>query len=189
MTIRSIDELLDQADASFPDNNALFITPALLRDFVKDTVETLATAYGSIVLSTPLVMALTTTPAVVKPFQTALVLTSGMFAADLPNGAVSRLLAGIPKTATIFVVGGSISASGGLDVEVRLFKNGVATAFFQHVSASGLTNTEPFNFGAYDVADVDAVYDLRAKLLSGSGNVTFNQVSFSAYSTPVRSFL
>lgn len=189
MTIRSISELLVLADASFPDNNLELITPALLRNYVKDVVDTLATAYGVLQMTTPVVLALTTTPQVVKPFQSVLALTVGMFTADLLNGTLSRLLAGVPKTATIFQVDGDISASGGLDVELRLFKNGVATAFFQRVSASSLTNNEPFTFAAYDVADADAVYDVRAKLLSGSGNVTFNQISVAAYSTPVRSFV
>ena len=51
MTIKSMLQLLEQADASLPDNSTQEITPADVRVMIKDFIDSVTPAYGTMQLA------------------------------------------------------------------------------------------------------------------------------------------
>src|SRR5512139_1714072 len=93
MTIKSMNELLAQADATIEDNTTGNITPSDVRNLIKDLIDTLSPAYGAIGITTPVVFPLTATPTALVPFDTNLANVASHYTNNLAAGQVTRLVA------------------------------------------------------------------------------------------------
>jgi hypothetical protein len=187
MTIRSIMELITESNALFPDNNIGDITPAELRQFLKDFLDTVSPAYGAIQMLTESFTLNPTTYTKLAPFDNVIVATAGYFTANVVNGEVTRGLGSVPGSTLLFTINGFVTGSNGNDITVRLFKNGAQTPWVITVNAFGAANPVGFNIAAFDYTDVDATYDIRA--IAPNGSYTFSEVSIIAQAQPVRSFV
>jgi len=189
MTIKSMLELLAQADATLPDNTTQEISAGDVRQIIKDFVDSVTPGYGAIQVTTPVVLNLTTTPQVIAPFDAIVTATPGFFTANLSAGSVTRALGGVAGSTLLFAVSGFLSGPNNADTIIRLFKNGAPTSFVVGASSSGAANTTAFNLAAFDYTDVDATYDLRASVPAGTATITFDEIVLIAQTNPVRSFV
>jgi hypothetical protein len=187
VTIRSIVQLLAQADSTIEDNVTGAIGAADVRNMIKDFLDTISPAYGVMTLDS-LILALTATPVRITPFLTNLQATAGYYGVSLANGQITRLINGVVAGATDFVVAsGAVSGSNNANVLIELYKNGAATGLKTSVTCSGGSDAQGFNLAALQyTATVDAVYELRAS--GPAGNYTFTNVSLTIQAQPVRSF-
>ena len=186
MTIKSILELLAQADATLPDNTAQEISAADVRDMVKNIVDTMSPGYGVARLTTGAIT-LGPTPTKITPFTSSEV-TPGYFTANAANGELTRALNGVAGSTVQTLVSGQIAGGNGNEVTVTLYLNGNPTAFRQTVSTSGAANRVAFNIAALSyVAGTDGVFDVRAS--APAGTYTFEDFVFIAQAQPVRSFV
>lgn len=187
MTIKSINELLAQANSTIPDNTAGLVDPVDVRQMFLDLLDTVSPAYGVISLASQAVALNTSAPVRIAPFSTVAGVTAGLFDANLTNGTVTRTLNGVAGSTVQIIASGQVVGSNNSDITIRLFKNGVATPFVATVNAFGANNPAGFNIAGLDYADVDATYDLRA--LAPNGTYTFSNIVFLLQAQPVRSFV
>ncbi len=146
MTIKSIAELLAQADATLPDNTTQEISPADVRQMFRDFLDTIAPAYGVIACSST-TETLSATPQVLAPFTSALAAVAGYYTTNLTNGSVTRLVqtAGLAGATDFVVASGSVAGANNANVLVELYKNGVATGYKASVTCSGAGDEQGFN--------------------------------------------
>jgi hypothetical protein len=187
MTIRSILELLAQADATLEDNTTGNITPADVRNLIKDFLDTMSPAYG-VITCTSSVEALTATPAVISPFTSILAATVGYFTANLTAGSVTRALNGIAGASVRFTLNGDVAGANNTAVTISIYKNGAPTGFQTTVATRGAANPVSFNIAGLTYNDTDAVYDVRA-ITDTNGSYTFSNVVLLCEDVPVRSFV
>jgi hypothetical protein len=187
MTIRSITQLLAQADSTIEDNVTGLIGAADVRNMIKDFLDTISPAYGVISLTSQ-VLSLTTTPLVISPFLTSLEATAGYYTNNLAAGQTTRLINGVVAGATDFIIAsGGVAGGNNNNVLVELWKNGVATGLKTSVTCAGASDAQGFNLaGLSYTATVDAVYELRANAPAGS--YTFTNVTLVVQAQPVRNF-
>jgi len=189
MTIKSMNELLAQADATIEDNTTGNITPSDVRSLIKDLIDTLSPAYGAIGITTPVVFPLTATPTALVPFDTNLANVPSHYTNNLTAGQVTRLVtsAGLAGGADFVIIDGNVEGPNGDLVTVALYKNGNPTPYTTSVMTTGAGEPIGFNLAALAYTDVDATYEVR---VSGDpGNKTFSKTSMICQSQPVRSFV
>lgn len=145
MTISSILAMKARALLDFPDNNVGQITPALLRNFFIDLLDTVSPAYGIIRLASQ-VLNLSGVPVVVAPYISNFTETAGYFSNSLAAGQVTRTLNGAPGSRVLVVAGGGVGGPGGREVLIQLYKNGLPTDFSQTVTTTGAGNRQSFSF-------------------------------------------
>lgn len=189
MTIRSLFQMLAQADASLPDNTTGAISPADVRDMFKDLIDTLTPGYGSITNfgGAGLIAMLSATPQVLAPFTAIAEVSAGYFTANLATGSITRTLGTVPGSRLFITAEGLVSGAGGNDVVVRLFANDLPTNFTTTASTSGATNKIAFDLAAILYINTTTKFDLR---VSGPANsFTFTELLLTIQSQPVRDFV
>jgi hypothetical protein len=189
MTIKSIVELLAQADTTLADNTTGDITASDVRTLIKDFLDTMSPAYGAIRLTSQ-VIALTGTPQTLAPFASVVAANAGYYTANLVPGNVTRLIASASLAgATDFVIiDGNVEGPNGDLVTISLYKNGAVTAYTTSVTTTGAGEPVGFNLAAisYTAAPGDAVYEVRVS--GDAGNKTFSNTTLLCQAQPVRSF-
>lgn len=189
----SIAELLAQADTTLPDNSLGEISPADVRDMVKNFLDTMKPAYGalSIPAAPTLGLALnTTTPVKIAPF-TSNVAQSGEMLISVADGTVTQQIASIGNTGATARVTftADITGPNNADVVFTLYKNNVATPFRASVTCSGAGNFGALTFGGLVyTAGEDAVFDIRATATS-AGTYQFSNALLLVENVPVASFV
>ena len=192
MTIKSMLQLLEQADASLPDNSTQEITPADVRVMIKDFIDSVTPAYGTMQLAN-LSKTLNATPSKIAPFSSSFGATPNYFSTNLTDATVTRLVAngGVAGASDNVVISGSVSGANNANVLVRLFKNGAPTSYVTSVTCSGAGDDQGFSLVALaytDAGDGDAIYDLRASS-SAAGTFVFKDISVIIQAIPVRSYV
>ncbi len=186
MTIKSIDDLYAEADTVLADNNTQAITAEVMRNMIKDMIDTVQPASSMLALNS-VTLALDAAPQAVKPFNTVLLDTPSFYTSDLPNGTLTHV-AGSPVIEDVVTASGNVSGPNGNDISLILFHNGVATPFSIAISTAGVGNVIGFTLsGMLRTSGADGVYELRA--FGAAGNYTFTNVKLSASRQPVRSFV
>lgn len=186
MTIRSILELLAEADANLPDNTTQLIAPSDIRNLIKDFLDTIAPAYGAIACTSS-VETLSATPVAIAPFTAVRSVTAGFYTANLTNGSVTHSRQGAPGCTDFILVTGDVEGPNGDLVTVELFKNGAPTGFRSTVALGGAGRPVSFNLSALLYSDNDPVFDVRVS--GDAGDKTFTNVGLLCQNQPVRSFV
>jgi hypothetical protein len=185
MTIKSILELLAQADATLPDNNTQAINAADVRDMVKNIVDTMSPGYG-VARIVSQAITLSPTPQTVLPFASTDA-TPGYFSANAAAGTLTRTLNGVAGSTVQTIVSGQVAGANGNEVTLTLYVDGAPTPFRQTISTSGAANRVGFNIAALAYVTTDAVFDVRAS--APAGTYTFEDFVFITQAQPVRSFV
>ena len=183
MARKSINELIAQATADFPDNVTGLITPAKLRQFCIDFLNAIAPAYGYLTLAGPTSQTFGLTPALMV-FSAAYDSDPSQTTSSVPASTVARSERG---TATINFTA-DIEAANGRFITFTLFKDGVATTWRVTGNGGGVGNPVAVALTAIDYADPAAVYDIRATAEVAATNVTLSNAGFIISIDPVRSF-
>ena len=186
MTIKSIVDLLAQADANLPDNTTGLIDPSDVRTIIKDFLDTISPAYGAIrrVGGT---MAVTASPAPITTYTTNVTATAGFYTNNLTNGTVTRSRQGAAGCTDFIICGGAIEGANNAQVRVELYKDAVATGFYVDVVCRGAGRPVGFNIAALQYSTTDPVFDLR--IGGDAGTYTIAEASILAQAQPVRSFV
>lgn len=190
MSISSVLAMKARALIEFADNTTGDITPAILRQFLVDFLDTISPAYGIIRLTSQL-LNFGAAPVVLAPFVTNHTQTLTYFSNNLAAGQVTRTLNGTPGSRTLIVASGEVSGAAGREVTVRLYKNGVLTDFAATVTTTGATNVQSFTISGFDffLGPSDMTYELRVSSPGGAANFTFTNVSFVVQAQTVRDFV
>jgi hypothetical protein len=192
MTIKSMLQLLAQADADLPDNSTRDISAADVRVLIKDFIDSITPAYGTLQLSTQ-TKTLNATPSKIAPFSSSFGATPGYFTTNISDATVTRQVstALIAGASDLIIISGAVSGANNANVLVRLFKNGVATGYLTSVTCSGAGDDQGFSLVGItytDAGDGDAVYDLRASS-SSAGSFVFSDINVVVQAIPVRSYV
>ena len=186
MTIKSIVQLLAQADADLPDNTTGLIDPADVRVLIKDFLDTISPAYG-VITRTGGAIAVTAAPAAITPYTTNVSETAGFYTNSLANGTVTRQMQGVAGVTDFVIVQGAIEGPNNSQLRAALYKDGVATGFATDIVTRGAGKPVGFNFAAIQYSTTAPVFDVR---LSGdAGNYTIADVTILAQAQPVRTFV
>ena len=185
MTIKSIVQLLAQADTDIPDNTTGLVDPADVRVLIKDFLDTISPAYGSM-SRTGGTIAVTGTPQVITPYTTNLAATDGFYVNSLANGTVTRQMQGVAGVTDFIICQGALDGPNNSQCRVTLYKDGVSTGFFMDVVTRGAGKPVGFNFACLQYSTTAPVFDLR---ISGdAAAITITDLNITAQAQPVRSF-
>lgn len=183
MARKSILELIAQATADFPDNVTGLVTPAKLRNWAIDFLNSIAPSYGYLLLTGPTTQTFGLTPALVV-FQTAYDSDPAQTTSAVPASTVTRAEKG---TSTInFTM--DLETNNGRFITFTLFKNGVATPWRVTGNGGGAGNPIAVSLTAIDYADPPAVYGMRATAEQAGTSVTLSNGGMIVQVEPVRSF-
>ena len=173
MARKSIVELLAQADATIEDNTTGAISPADVRNLIKDFLTAIAPAYGYIQQTGNPTQNLGLTPAKML-WNNASDSDIDQATSSAANGSISRLERG---TSTINVTL-DVECASGRFITATLYKNGAATSW--RITGVGAGNGNPVGMAmtAVDYADPAAYYEI---FLSAEANNTATIVSNAAF--------
>jgi hypothetical protein len=183
MARKSILELIAQATADFADNGTGLITPAKLRNWAIDFLNSIAPAYGLLTLTGPTTQTFGLTPALVV-FGAAQDSNPAETTSTVPGSSIARAEKG---TSTInFSM--DLETNNGRFITFTLFKNGAPTPW--RITGNGGGNGNPISVAltAIDYADPGAVYDIRATAEVAATSVILTNGVFILAVDPVRSF-
>jgi hypothetical protein len=183
MPRKSILELIAQAEADFADNVAGLITPAKLRGWAIDFLNSIAPAYGYLTKDNPSSQTLGLTPA--------LITFTGKFDSDpsqttsaVPASTITRA----EKGTSTFQFSANIEAQNGRFVTFTIYKDGAPTTWSITGNGAGAGNPVAVALTAVDYADPAAVYDVRGTAEVNGTPVTIDNMIFMLAVEPVRSF-
>ena len=173
MTRKTVTELYTQATNSFADNVTGAITPALLRAFCLDFLDTIRPSYASITAPNGTSKAATT---VYSSFtwQNIVAAQTPDYSVSLASGTVTR--GNGPASARIFF---SIDAQAPNNVitSFALFVNGVETSWTSSNTSTNSTDVQSYAFSAVTYnADLDIDYQVRIKVNANNNVVLSNGV-------------
>jgi hypothetical protein len=176
MPRKTTQDLLAQAIATLPDNNAELITAADVRALILDLLDTIAPIYGGMSLTSQIGV-LTAAP-VALPFATNIVDFPTEWTVGLATGEISRSVPpSLPGVVSRLHINGSITGPANADVTVQLYKNGVATPWRTEVACRGLSRPAAGILTVLDYSLVPVTYQLRVSSVPNA-NVTFLNWTF-----------
>lgn len=185
MARKTMVQLLAEIVAAFPDNNAGAITPAALRSFLTDFVDSISPAYGAFSTTAGAVIPLTNTPSRL-PFQAVVVAQLPEFTLSAPaQGQITRNDGEATNTITFQI---DFAAANNSVVTFRVYKNGVGTSYTAVRTSTGANDIADINVEATVYDPNPATYEIRASIVP-NGNITVNEALFIARADPVRTGL
>ena len=185
MARKSINELIAQATADFPDNVTGLVTPAKLRQWAIDFLNAIAPAYGVLQI-TPgtLSQTLNIAPQLLV-FNSAYNSDPAQTTAAVPASTIIRAEKG--NSTINFVI--DFECQTGRFVTFTLYKNGVATPWRVTGNGGGNGNPVAVALTAVDYADPAATYSIQASCEVNGTVVTFSNAALVVQVEPVRSFV
>jgi hypothetical protein len=183
MARKSINELIAEANAAFPDNVTGLITPADLRDFCLNFLNAISPAYGYLTAAGPLSQTFGLTAALVV-FSSAFDSDPAQTTSNAAAGSVARSERG---TSTInFTV--DVSCANNVGVTFTLNKNGTPTQWKITATGRGASNPVSVALTAIDYADPAATYTVTAVAENAGTACTLEQMALIVGIDPVRSY-
>lgn len=184
MARKSINELIAQATADFPDNTGGLVTPAKLRNWAIDFLNSIAPAYGVLQI-TPgtLNQTLNIAPQLLV-FNSAYNSDPAQTTAAVPASTVQRAEKG--NSTINFVI--DFECQTGRFVTFTLYKNGVATPWRVTGNGGGNGNPVAVALTAVDYADPAATYAIYASCEVNGTAVTLSNAALVVQVEPVKSF-
>jgi hypothetical protein len=183
MTRRTVEELIQQANASLPDNNVAAIDPADVRNTFLDTLDTFTPMYGGMAIASKSVN-VSTTPATL-PFDTEISSIPPEWVVTPANGTLSRTLGAVGAITSKLFVGGIAEGAQGNILSIGLYKNGAQIRKTQE-TMEGPAKPVGFGLQHIDGNTTNVEYKLVLSMPSGSGTFTLTDVSFIGENIPVR---
>lgn len=184
MTRKTVNALIAQSIATYPDNNTGEITPSDIRLMWQDMLDTFCPMYGGLHL-TGRAVNLTVTP---QPliFDSSIASFPPEWTTDPATGVISRGLGAVPGLTSKFFINGIVEGPQGSEVNFVLQKNGVDTQWRTEATLGGPSKSVGFAVTCIDYGTVAAAYRLMVALQSGSQSVTFRDVLFVGENIPIR---
>lgn len=184
MARKSINELLAQATADFPDNTTGLITPAKLRQWAIDFLNSIAPAYGVLQIPTGTLNQTVNIAPQLLVFNSAYNSDPAQTTAAVPASTVTRAEKG--NSTINFTI--NFECQTGRFVTFTLYKNGVATPWRVTGNGGGAGNPIGVAMTAVDYADPAAVYSMQVSCEVNGTVVTLSNAAFIVQVEPVKSF-
>jgi hypothetical protein len=181
MTRKTVVELYAQAQSSFADNVTGAITPALLRQFCLDFLDTIRPSYGAISLTSPTGKAATTVYSTFV-WETQVAAQAPDYTVSLASGTITR--AGGPASGRIsFSI--DCQAPNNVIASFALFVDGVETPWATSNTSTSSSDIQSYAFSAINYSVNSPVqYDVRVKV-NVNNNVTLSNGALVVENVPV----
>lgn len=184
MARRTIQELINQAIASLPDNTDAAISPADVRNMLIDVLDTITPMYGGLAVSSRAFnLSVTMQPIT---FDTILSSFPPEWEVNATAGTISRKLNEVAAMTSKIWITGVFEGPQGSEMTVQLEKNGVALNRKTEETAEGPTKSVGFALNMIDYGTVDSTYRLLIGTPSGTATVTLKDVQFIGENVMVR---
>lgn len=183
MPRKSIQELIAQATADFPDNVTGLITPAKLRNWAIDFLNAISPAYGHLTQPGPHTQTFGLTPALVV-FATAYDSNPAETTSAVPASTITRAEKG---TSTI-QFSADLETNNGRFITFTIYKNGVATPWRITGNGGGAGNPVAVALTAVDYADPAAVYSVEGTAEVNGTSVTLSNMILLVGVDPVNNY-
>ena len=185
MARKSMTELLAELLTSFPDNNAKFITPAILRGYFTDFINAIRPAYALLSRATGVSQSVTVAPAPLVFTTSDVSAGLGEFTANAALGKIDRL---IPGTVRFTFSADMLPASNATrTITFTVYKDGVPTVWRQSVTTSATGVIESVSFVALIYAATPASYQMYVSIDVALA-YTFSEMVWIAEVVPVNSY-
>lgn len=184
MTRRTIQDLVEQAIASLPDNTSEAIHPAHVRNMMIDLLDTITPMYGGLAVVSRTVN-LTTTPQVLV-FESEIASYPPEWVADPANGTLSRSLDEVPAMTSKIWITGICEGPQGSELVIQLEKNGVFLNRQVEETMEGPTKSVGFALNTIDYGVENVSYRLMLSVPSGTATMTLRNVLFIGENVMVR---
>ena len=181
MTRKTIVELTAEIATLFADNTSGAITPAKLRQFCTDFVDTMTPAYGALAINTLAATVGVTDQLMV--WQSTYVAQNPEYTADPATGKVTRAQT---VTSNRIVVNVDVELAANRELTATLYKNGAPTTWRAKCSGSGTGRPAILSLDAIDYSDVVADYQLYVQADQAGTAVTYSNGIFVVNAVPVR---
>jgi len=182
MTRKTIVELSAEIDTLFADNDIKAITPAKLREFCHNFVDTMTPAYGAIATTGPFAQTVGLTDQLL-PWQTTYIAQNPEFTTDPATGKVTR---GQTVTSNRIVINVDVELAANRELTATLYKNGAPTVWRAKCSGSGTGRPAILSLEAIDYSDVAVDYQLYVQVDAAGTAVTLSNGIFVVSAVPVR---
>jgi hypothetical protein len=184
MALKFIQDIKTEINTLLPDNSVGLITPALMRTVLQDMTDSLYTRAAALQgnhEAVPVPQLLTAIPTNYPALYNQLFnLNPSQFDADLVAGTITLLVAGFAIDWRLEMVG---EGANGTEFVGQLYKNGIAESRIQMATvATGAGELHSVEASGFTVGVVAGdVFELR---LSGTGTITFTDISVSSFLVP-----
>lgn len=184
MVRRTILELLTAADNTLPDNSTGEISPADVRDLIKDFLDTMAPAYAALSISSAIAQAVTVSDTVMV-FSAVRVAQAPEWTAAVPASTITNSAPNV--TRVTFNV--DILAATNRTLTFTLYANGVATPWTVSNQGDGTGNPQAVSMTAIHdgSADASTVYTMRVRA-DANASPSFENAVFVCENLPRRGF-
>lgn len=181
MARKTMVELLAEINTLFPDNNVGEISPADLRTFCQNFVDSVTPAYG--VLSTTSLAQVVGVTLQTLPWQATFIAQAPEFTTDPAAGIVRRDQSIISNRISVNI---DVEIAANRECEAVLYANGVATPWRTKVSGNGTTRPESIQLEALHYSDIPVDYSVRVAADQAGTAMTFSNGIFLVSAVPVR---
>lgn len=184
MARKSIQELVAQADATIEDNTTGNVTPADVRELIKDFLNAVRPAYGYLSKpgASPQVFGLT---AVKLAWTTGFDSDATETTSNATNGSIARTERG----ACTITFNADIEAAANRFITFTLYKDGLATPWRITGNGAGSGNPVAVGFTAIDYADPAATYEIWATAEINGVTVNVGNAALVLQVLPVNSYV
>jgi hypothetical protein len=151
------------------------IVPVALRAWLRDLIAALTPSAAGLVKDTPFTITGVGQTAVTIPFTGGFANGVGeRFITNLPTGQISRIDDGL----TQFGVQVTIELPTTSDVEVTLFKDGLATVYRTEIQTDNKALISTFVMTGITLATAPATYSLRVRRVAGTSDLVVQYAAF-----------
>ena len=182
MTRKTIAELTAEIATLFADNTSGAITPADLREFCTDFVDTMTPAYGVLSIPGPLGATVGLTDQLMV-WSSTYIAQSPEYTTDPATGKITRAQT---VTSNRIVVNIDVELAANRELTATLYKNGAPTTWRAKCSGSGTGRPAILSLEAIDYSDVAADYQLYVQADAAGTAVTYSNGIFVVSAVPVR---
>lgn len=187
MARKTVAELLAEVNANFPDNNSGAITPAIIRSFFNDVLESFGPAFAIMSRQVPTPLGVVGASPLVLANYNGIGAAQAPWAFNPPMGTLTW--PDFPNAAKIDVQA-TLELAANDAIELELYVNGMATGYAKQAVAGegvGAGNPVSVTFGGIITNNLSAsVYDVRVRSLVGNASPTLNYITVVATSITVR---
>lgn len=181
---KSISDLLAQADATIEDNTAGMVSPADVRNLIKDFLNAIAPAYGYIRQTGNPSINLGLTPVKLQ-WNNATDSNINETKSSAANGRITRLERG----ASTINFNMDFECQSGRFITFTLYKNGVATPWRVTGNGGGAGNPVAVALTAVDYADPAAYYEIFATAELANTSTVISNGAMILQVEPVNSYV
>ena len=184
MARKTMVELLAEISANFPNNTTQLISPAKLREFCTDFVDSVTVSYG--ILSSPSLVQVVGSSDQLLPWVSTYLVQSPEFTTNPATGTIRRDQNIVVNEINVNI---DLAMAANRECIMSLYANGVPTIWRAKAVGNGTTRPETISLVAVNYSAVPVNYQLFIQADAPGTSITFSNGVFAINSVPVRQAL